>query len=135
VAAARAVPSTAEAVRRIVAQTVFAPVRQGDIVAETVARLGQAIGMGLLRPGDRLPPEARLADLEGGGKDVGPGKGEGNGGVGGPFLARAAQHRRCEALFDRSPTRHRGLTRRRSHSRRVTRLRPSPVQAPTSRAT
>lgn len=31
-------------------------------MAETVARLGQAIGMGLLRPGDRLPPETRLAD-------------------------------------------------------------------------
>ncbi len=60
--AARAVPATDEAVRRIVAQTVFAPVRQGDVVAETVARLGQAIGMGLLRPGDRLPPEARLAE-------------------------------------------------------------------------
>jgi DNA-binding FadR family transcriptional regulator len=31
-------------------------------VAETVARLGQAIGMGLLRPGDRLPAETRLAE-------------------------------------------------------------------------
>ncbi|MFN8187892.1 MAG: FCD domain-containing protein [Gaiellales bacterium] len=40
----------------------FTPVRQGSAVAETVARLGQAIGMGLLRPGDRLPPEAELAD-------------------------------------------------------------------------
>jgi GntR family transcriptional repressor for pyruvate dehydrogenase complex len=58
----RAVPATDEAVRRILEQTVFAPVRQGDIVAETVARLGQAIGMGLLRPGDRLPPESRLAE-------------------------------------------------------------------------
>ena len=49
-------------VRRIVDETVFAPVKKGDIVAETVARLGQAIGMGLLHPGDRLPPEARLAE-------------------------------------------------------------------------
>ena len=40
----------------------YTPVRQGSAVAETVARLGQAIGMGLLRPGDRLPREAELAD-------------------------------------------------------------------------
>jgi DNA-binding FadR family transcriptional regulator len=40
---------------------VFTPVREGSAVAETVARLGRAIGMGLLRPGDRLPPEGRLA--------------------------------------------------------------------------
>ncbi len=52
---------TDEVVQRIVARAVYTPVRRGDIVAETVARLGQAIGMGLLRPGDRLPSEARLA--------------------------------------------------------------------------
>lgn len=52
---------TAEQVQRIVERAVFTPVRHGDIVAETVARLGQAIGMGLLRPGDRLPSETRLA--------------------------------------------------------------------------
>lgn len=40
----------------------FTPVREGSTVAETVERLGRAIGMGLLRPGERLPPEARLAD-------------------------------------------------------------------------
>jgi len=51
-----------DTVRRIVERTVFTPVRQGDVVAEAVARLGQAIGMGLLRPGDRLPAEARLAE-------------------------------------------------------------------------
>jgi DNA-binding FadR family transcriptional regulator len=51
-----------DTVRRIVERTVFTPVRQGDVVAEAVARLGQAIGMGLLRPGDRLPSEARLAE-------------------------------------------------------------------------
>ena len=51
-----------ELVRSLVERTVFTPVRQGSTVAETVARLGQAIGMGLLRPGDRLPPETRLAE-------------------------------------------------------------------------
>ena len=61
---ARVSPSTdlEAVVQRIVGETVFAPVKRGDIVAETVARLGQAIGMGLLQPGDGLPPEARLAD-------------------------------------------------------------------------
>jgi DNA-binding FadR family transcriptional regulator len=51
-----------ELVRSLVERTVFTPVRQGSAVAETVARLGQAIGMGLLRPGDRLPAETRLAE-------------------------------------------------------------------------
>ena len=45
----------------LVRHTVYQPLRQGSAVAETVARLGQAIGMGLLRPGDRLPSEADLA--------------------------------------------------------------------------
>lgn len=55
-------PPDAEAVlRRVVEHTVFTPVRGGDVTAEAVARLGQAIGMGLLRPGDRLPPETQLA--------------------------------------------------------------------------
>ena len=49
-------------VRRLVERTVFTPVREGSAVAETVERLGRAIGMGLLRPGDRLPPEGRLAE-------------------------------------------------------------------------
>jgi GntR family transcriptional repressor for pyruvate dehydrogenase complex len=53
---------TRELVRRLVAQTVFTPVREGSAVAETVERLGRAIGMGLLRPGDRLPAESRLAE-------------------------------------------------------------------------
>ncbi|MGI8607589.1 MAG: FadR/GntR family transcriptional regulator [Gaiellaceae bacterium] len=52
---------TAEPLRRLLEQAVYTPVRQGSAVAETVARLGRAIGMGLLRPGDRLPPESRLA--------------------------------------------------------------------------
>jgi DNA-binding FadR family transcriptional regulator len=50
---------------RLVDQSVFTPIRQGSAVAETVARLGQAIAAGLLRPGDRLPAEARLADALG----------------------------------------------------------------------
>ena len=45
--------------KRLVAQTVYRPVRRGSAVAETVERLGRAIGMGLLRPGDGLPPESR----------------------------------------------------------------------------
>jgi DNA-binding FadR family transcriptional regulator len=49
-------------VRRLVERTVFTPVREGSAVAETVERLGQAIGMGLLRPGERLPRESRLAE-------------------------------------------------------------------------
>jgi GntR family transcriptional regulator, transcriptional repressor for pyruvate dehydrogenase complex len=53
--------ATDEALRRLLEQTVYTPVRQGSAVAETVARLGRAVGMGLLRPGDRLPPEGRLA--------------------------------------------------------------------------
>jgi GntR family transcriptional repressor for pyruvate dehydrogenase complex len=50
-----------EPLQRLLEQAVYTPVRQGSAVAETVARLGRAIGMGLLRPGDRLPPEGRLA--------------------------------------------------------------------------
>ncbi|MGL6278224.1 MAG: FadR/GntR family transcriptional regulator [Gaiella sp.] len=53
--------NTSDALQRIVAGTVYRPLERGDVVAETVARLGRAIGMGLLRPGDRLPSEARLA--------------------------------------------------------------------------
>ena len=48
--------------QQLVARTVYTPVREGSAVAETVERLGRAIGMGLLRPGDRLPPESRLAE-------------------------------------------------------------------------
>jgi GntR family transcriptional regulator, transcriptional repressor for pyruvate dehydrogenase complex len=50
---------------RLVDQNVYTPIRQGSAVAETVARLGQAIAVGLLRPGDQLPPEVRLADTLG----------------------------------------------------------------------
>ncbi len=50
-----------ETVRRLVERTVYTPVRGSGAVAETVARLGEAIGLGLLRPGDRLPSEMQLA--------------------------------------------------------------------------
>jgi GntR family transcriptional regulator, transcriptional repressor for pyruvate dehydrogenase complex len=53
--------ATDEPLRRLLEQTVYTPVRQGSAVAETVARLGRAVGMGLPRPGDRFPPEGRLA--------------------------------------------------------------------------
>jgi DNA-binding FadR family transcriptional regulator len=51
-----------EPVQRLLEQAVYTPVRRGSAVAETVARLGRAVGMGLLRPGDRLPPEGQLAE-------------------------------------------------------------------------
>jgi len=60
-----AATDTGDLLQRLVEQTVYTPVRQGSAVAETVARLGRAIGMGLLRPGDRLPPESRLAEALG----------------------------------------------------------------------
>jgi len=54
-----------ETVQRLVERTVFTPVRGAGAVAETVARLGEAIGLGLLRPGDRLPSETQLASALG----------------------------------------------------------------------
>jgi len=42
---------------------VFAPLRVEGAVERIVRRLGEAIGSGLLRPGDRLPPEQELALL------------------------------------------------------------------------
>jgi DNA-binding FadR family transcriptional regulator len=55
------IPETKLIVESLVRRTVFTPIRQGSAVAETVARLGQAIALGLLRPGDRLPAETKLA--------------------------------------------------------------------------
>jgi DNA-binding FadR family transcriptional regulator len=54
-----------ETVDRLVRRTVFTPVRGAGAVAETVARLGEAIGLGLLKPGDRLPSETQLASALG----------------------------------------------------------------------
>jgi DNA-binding FadR family transcriptional regulator len=41
---------------------VFEPVQTATTLEETVERLGTAIRLGLLSPGDRLPPERDLAD-------------------------------------------------------------------------
>lgn len=40
----------------------FRPVRTGNAFEETVERLLQAIKLGVVEPGDRLPPERELAD-------------------------------------------------------------------------
>jgi DNA-binding FadR family transcriptional regulator len=40
---------------------VFSPVADGALVEQTVRRLGEAIGLGLLEVGERLPPETELA--------------------------------------------------------------------------
>ena len=56
-----AYPETKAIVASLVRRTVFTPIRQGSAVAETVARLGEAIALGLLRAGDRLPAETQLA--------------------------------------------------------------------------
>jgi DNA-binding FadR family transcriptional regulator len=40
---------------------VFSPVAEGALVEQTVRRLGEAIGLGLLEVGERLPPEAELS--------------------------------------------------------------------------
>ncbi|HEY7196640.1 MAG TPA: FCD domain-containing protein [Gaiellaceae bacterium] len=54
-------PRSSAFVESLVHRTVFKPIRQGSAVAEAVARLGQAIAIGLLRPGDQLPRETKLA--------------------------------------------------------------------------
>ena len=54
-------PRSSAFVESLVHRTVFTPIRQGSAVAEAVARLGQAIAIGLLRPGDQLPRETKLA--------------------------------------------------------------------------
>ena len=41
---------------------VFAPVRTANAFEQTVERLGRAIRMGLLAPGERLPSERDLAE-------------------------------------------------------------------------
>ena len=41
---------------------VFEPVQAPTTFEETVERLGSAIRLGLLSPGDQLPPERELAD-------------------------------------------------------------------------
>lgn len=41
---------------------VFSPIGGQGLVAEAVRRLGEAIGLGVLEVGERLPPEAELAE-------------------------------------------------------------------------
>jgi DNA-binding FadR family transcriptional regulator len=41
---------------------IFAPIGGTDLVEQAVRRLGEAIGLGLLEVGERLPPEAELAE-------------------------------------------------------------------------
>lgn len=43
-------------------EIVFRPIGGGGLVQQTVRRLGEAIGFGLLVPGERLPSEAALAE-------------------------------------------------------------------------
>jgi DNA-binding FadR family transcriptional regulator len=50
-------PDIADAAR----EAVFAPIGGPGLVAQTVRRLGEAIGLGLLREGERLPNESELA--------------------------------------------------------------------------
>src|SRR5215467_2027438 len=42
-------------------EVVFSPVADGAVVEQTVRRLGEAIGLGLIEVGERLPPEAELS--------------------------------------------------------------------------
>ena len=56
-----AYPDRRPVLESLVRRTVFIPIRQGSAVAETVARLGQGIALGLLQPGDQLPSETELA--------------------------------------------------------------------------
>src|SRR5947208_5279821 len=42
-------------------EVVFSPVADGAVVEQTVRRLGEAIGLGLIEVGERLPPETELA--------------------------------------------------------------------------
>src|SRR5947199_9342616 len=44
-------------------EVVFSPVADGAVVEQTVRRLGEAIGLGLIEVGERLPPEAELATM------------------------------------------------------------------------
>jgi DNA-binding FadR family transcriptional regulator len=52
----------AKLLESLVESTVFTPINAGSAMVETVARLGEAIMLGLLRNGDQLPPEPKLAE-------------------------------------------------------------------------
>jgi GntR family transcriptional regulator, transcriptional repressor for pyruvate dehydrogenase complex len=47
----------------IARQAVFAPLQVEGAVERIVRRIGEAIGSGVLAPGERLPPEAELAAM------------------------------------------------------------------------
>src|SRR5690242_21846163 len=55
-------PEPAEAGGRNVLASVFAPVRSQTAFEETLDRLGNAIKLGLLQPGTRLPAERELCE-------------------------------------------------------------------------
>ncbi len=56
-----AVPPADEALADVARDALFAPIGGEGLVQQTVRRLGEAIGLGVLREGDRLPPESELA--------------------------------------------------------------------------
>lgn len=53
-----------------VRRAVYRPVRQGNALEDTVARLVQTVRLGVLGPGESLPPERELAALYGVSRDT-----------------------------------------------------------------
>jgi DNA-binding FadR family transcriptional regulator len=53
-----------------VRRAVYRPVRQGNALEDTVARLIQTVRLGVLGPGESLPPERELAALYGVSRDT-----------------------------------------------------------------
>ncbi len=51
-------------------RAVYRPVRQGNALEDTVARLVQTVRLGVLAPGESLPPERELAALYGVSRDT-----------------------------------------------------------------
>lgn len=49
---------------------IFRPVRSGNAFEETLARLAQAVRLGVVAPGEALPPERELAQRLGVGRDA-----------------------------------------------------------------
>ena len=50
-----------ESYQSVVSDALFRPVRNGNAFEDTVARLLQTIRLGIVAPGDALPPERDLA--------------------------------------------------------------------------
>jgi DNA-binding FadR family transcriptional regulator len=59
-----------EAPLREVRRAVYRPVRQGNALEDTVARLVQTVRLGVIAPGESLPPERELAALYGVSRDT-----------------------------------------------------------------